>query len=211
MRTRSLVPVGLVVLLVGCVPIVSLHPLASRETVVFQDRLLGTWELGSGDLRFEFRRLEEPPAEDWLEELPADPNQLYRLSVTNEEGGKGVFVAGLVRLDDRLFLDVFTDRFPSGEREPEDVKLVFNTLLFIPGHTFARLEFGEGELRLCWTDDDEFGELIADDPDAIGHAVVGDRPVLTAPTTALQRFVRKHAGDDRLFATEFALERVTEQ
>ena len=43
MSTKKLLFYLLAVLLGGCVPIVSLHPLFEKKDVVFDEKLLGTW------------------------------------------------------------------------------------------------------------------------------------------------------------------------
>ena len=51
MNWKKLVSYGLAVLMAGCVPIVSLHPLFTKDTLVFEEKLLGTWAEQSGSRR----------------------------------------------------------------------------------------------------------------------------------------------------------------
>ena len=43
MNTRKLLFYLLAVLLGSCVPVMSLHPLFTKEHLVFEEKLLGTW------------------------------------------------------------------------------------------------------------------------------------------------------------------------
>lgn len=191
----------------GCVPVVSLHPLFTEDTIVFEEKLLGTWADTDQSVTWEFTRLDDELAESLSGKLPADPNRFYHLEVTDRQGNKGVFLAGLVRLDGRLYLDVFADRFPSGEREAEAMKLVYNAFFFIPAHTFVSVDLTDEQLTVRLTNDDKFEELLETEPDAVAHQVVDDRPILTAPTDELQSFIIERAGDERLFPSETTLTR----
>ena len=190
-------------------PIVSLHPLFTKENIVFEEKLVGTWVKDPNDpeVTWEFSRLDESAAQGPLEALRDEITKFYRLNITDEEGRKGSFAACLVKLGDRLFLDVFADRFPSGEQDIEKMKLAYNGFFFLPVHTFIRLDSIGEQLAIRLTDDDRFEELIQAEPTAIKHEVVDDRPVLTASTKELQAFVAKFAGDERLFPNDLTLQR----
>jgi len=53
----------LVVLLGGCVPVVSLHPLFTEDNLVFEEKLLGTWV---NDTTWEFARFDAAGGVDML-------------------------------------------------------------------------------------------------------------------------------------------------
>lgn len=209
-RTKKLAFYLLAALLAGCVPVVSLHPLFTTDDLVFDEKLVGTWvdDPNHSKTTWEFSRLgesakENPLLEPWKDEIA----KFYRLSLADEEGRKGSFAACLVKLGDRRFLDVFPDRFPSDESDIEKMKLVYNGFFFQPVHTFIRVDALGEKLVLRITDDDQFEELVQAEPNAVRHEVVDDRPILTAPTEALQAFVAKYAGDERLFPTDITLTR----
>jgi hypothetical protein len=93
-------------LLGGCVPILSLHPLYTKEDVVLEKKLPGTWvdDANSPETTWEFTRIDEP-------------ENAYRLIFTDEEGKKGSFVAHLLKLEGKLFLDIYPSELPW---EPDD-------------------------------------------------------------------------------------------
>jgi len=209
-RTKKLAFYLLAALLAGCVPVVSLQPLFTTDDLVFDEKLVGTWvdDPNNSKTTWEFSRLDESARENPLLEPWKDAiAKFYRLSLADEEGRKGSFAACLVKLGDRRFLDVFPDRFPSGEQDAEKTTFVYNSFFFQPVHTFIRVDALGEKLVLRITDDDQFEELVQAEPNAVRHEIVDDRPILTAPTEALQAFVTKYAGDERLFPTDIALTR----
>lgn len=200
-RAKKLAFYVLAALLAGCVPIVSLHPLFTAEDIAFDEKLVGTWveDPNNPETTWEFSRLDASAAEGLLEPWKEDITKFYRLTVTDDEGHAGSFAACLVKLGERRFLDVFPDRFPSGEQDAEKEKLLYNTLFFQPVHTFFRVDALGEQLALRITVDDKFKELIQAEPNAVKHEIVDDRLILTASTKDLQAFVTKYAGDERLF------------
>ena len=210
MRTKEILFYGLAVLLAGCGPIFSLHPLFTKENIVFDEKLLGTWaeDPNKPDNAWEFARLDEAGAGALAQEFKDDLKKFYRLNVTTREENtvrKGSVVACLVKLEDRLFLDVFPDKFPSGEQDVEKLPLLYNAFFFVPVHTFLKVDLAGNQLKLWMTDDEKIVKLFEAEPTAVKYDTVGDRPILTSSTEELQAFVRRHAGDDRLFANEMTL------
>jgi len=203
MHAKTILFYCFAVLLGGCVPVVSLHPLFTEDNLVFEEKLLGTWV---NDTTWEFARFDAAGGVDMLpDELRSQAERLYRLNITDNEGHKGSFVACLTRLDDRLFLDVFPDKFPSGEPDVEKMKMLYNAFFFLRVHTFVRVDSIGAQLQMRLTDDEKFEKLLEAEPKAVKHEMVEDRPVLTASTKELQAFVTKYADDARLFPNEVKL------
>jgi hypothetical protein len=195
MKTKKLLFYLLAGVLGGCLPVMSLHPLFTKEKeeVVFESKLLGTWVDDSNSI-WDFKQ--------------ADANEnAYKLTFTDKEGKKGSFVAHLVKLKNRLFLDVYPSEPPWDEEDPNKVEWLHNTFFFIPVHTFIKVNGVEPELKLQITDDDEFKKLLKEDPNAVEHTSIEGKLVLTASTKELQAFVLKYADDSRVFTAEGALNR----
>jgi len=184
----------LAVLLGGCVPIVSLHPLFTEKDVVFDEKLLGTWvdDPNSPEVTWEFKR--------------ADTNDsAYRLIFSDKEGKKGMFVAHLVKLKDKLFLDICPA--PWEQQDPNKIEWVYNTLFLIPAHTFVKIDSIEPQLKMLLTDDDKMKEFLKADPNAVKHEFLEDSPILTGSTKELQIFVLKYADGDKVFVKDITLNR----
>jgi hypothetical protein len=212
MKAKKVVLYCLAGLVAGCVPIVSLHPLFTKETILFDGGLLGAW---TGDVNnvgtvWEFARFEESSAEGLPKEWKDDYKSFYRLAISDRDGYKGSLAACLVKLNNRLFLDIFPDKFPSGESDVKQTKLLYNAFFFLPSHTFIRVDsIGADALKFHLTDDDEFGKLMNTEPKAIEYTETADRPIVTASTKELQAFVTKYADNPHLFPTELTLTRKT--
>lgn len=179
----------------GCIPVMSLHSLYTKEDVVFEKKLLGTWvdDPNNPKNTWEFSRIEEP-------------ENAYKLLFYGEEGKKGSFIAHLVKLRNRFFLDVYPSELPWEPEDPNSVKWLFNSFFLIPVHTFIKIEAIEPQLKMRLTNDDEkMRELLKEDPNAVKHTLIEDRLLLTATTKELQGFVIKYADDVRLFPSEIVL------
>jgi len=184
----------LAALLCGCVPVMSLHPLFNEKDVVFDKKLLGTWvdDPNSPKTTWEFKR--------------ADTNDnAYQLIFSDEEGKKGLFVAHLVKLKDKLFLDICPA--PWEQQDPNKIEWAYNTLFLIPAHTFIKINYIEPQLKMLRTDDEKMREFLKADPNAVKHTLLEDKPVLTASTNELQAFVLKYADDSRVFTEAIVLGR----
>jgi hypothetical protein len=177
----------------GCIPVMSLHPLFTEKDITFDDKLIGTWVDANGST--------------WQFSDANKPEKAYKLIFTDDEGQKGSFVAHLVKLEDRLFLDVYPDEVPWSEKGPNKTDWLYDAFFFAPAHTFIKVNEIEPQLKLQITDDDEFKKLLKEDPNVIEHAPIEDKFILTAPTEELQAFVLKYADDSRVFTEQGILNR----
>jgi hypothetical protein len=183
----------------SCVPTMSLHQLYNEQDVVFDQKLLGTW-VGDSNKTMKFT---------W----PEKEGKKYRLIYTfvDEDKGseaKGIFTVHLVKLKDKLFLDVFPEEFPGGKfEEPDEAKWFYNAFFFTPMHTFAAVDSIEPQLKLRLTDNETIKKFLEKDPNAIKHEMIEDNPVLTAKTAELQKFVLKYADSNNVFSEELTLSR----
>ena len=186
----------LAVILGGCVPVISLHPLYTEKDIVLDKKLYGTWVDNSSDpnTTWEFKSIDEP-------------KNAYKLIFADEEGMKGSFVAHLVKLQNRLFLDIFPSELPWEPEDPNKIDWPYNTLFLIPAHTFVKVDSIEPQLKLRLTLESKMEELLKENPSAAEHTSVGDRLVLTGSTKELQAFVLKYADDERVFTDQVALSR----
>jgi hypothetical protein len=200
MKTKKALFYLLAGILAGCVPVLSLHPLFDNQNLTFDEKLLGTFT-EPNNITWEFARSEDPNA------------YLLTFSAVSEKDQKvlkGLFTVHLVKLDGRLFMDIYPKEYPwADEAGLEQTKWLYNSLLLLSAHTFAKVEIAEPQVKLWLTDDVTMKELLKENPDAVKHEVVEDNPVLTASTQQLQKFVLKYANDKRLFANESILTRKT--
>ena len=196
MKVKKLLFYLLAALLGGCVPVMSLHSLYTKENVVFEEKLLGAWvdDPNNPETTWEFNPIEEP-------------KNAYKLFFSDDKGQKGSFVALLVKLQNKLFLDVYPDELPWEPDDPNEAKWLYNSFFLIPVHTFIKIDSIEPQLKMRLTDDDKMAKLLKEDPNAVKHTSIEDRLILTASTKELQAFVLKYAEDNRVFTNEVVLNR----
>jgi len=196
MKVKKVLFYMLAVILGGCVPVISLHPLYTEKDVVVDKKLYGTWVDDSNDSKttWEFKSIDEP-------------KNAYKLIFTDDEGMKGSFVAHLVKLQNRLFLDIFPSELPWEPEDPNKMDWPYNSLFLIPAHTFVKIDSIDPQLKLSLTLESKMEELLKEKPDAVEHTYIGDRVVLTGSTKELQAFVLKYADDERVFADQVILSR----
>jgi hypothetical protein len=196
MKTKKFLFYMLAAILGGCVPVISLHPLYTEKDIVVDKQLFGTWvdDANSPETTWEFKSIDEP-------------KNAYKLIFTDEEGMKGSFVAHLVKLQNRLFLDIFPSELPWEPEDPNKIDWPYNTLFLIPAHTFVKIDSIEPQLKLRLMLESKIEELLKENPSAVKQTSVGDRLVLTGSTKELQAFVLKYADDERVFTDQVILSR----
>ncbi len=114
-----------------------------------------------------------------------------------------------MRLQDDLFLGIIPRHPPWNPGAANALEWPYNTLFFLPVHTFLKGDAIEAQLRMRATNQDDMKELFKEDPIATEHASIEGRLVLTGPARELRAFVLKHARDNRLFSQEMTLPRKT--
>jgi hypothetical protein len=209
MKAKKLLFYLLAALLGGCVPVMSLHPLFTEEKLVFEEKLLGTWidDPNSPKGTWQFKRVEKSAQKDGEFELPKKPEIAYKLILlNNEDNTKGSFFAHLVKLEGRLFLDVYPSQLPCAQPDPNEDWLL-NAFFLMPGHSFVIIDSIEPQLKLRWTNQEEMKKLLKEQPNVVKHELVEDAIVLTASSEQLQKFVMKYADDERVFSEQVVLSR----
>ena len=167
--------------LAGCIP--SLNPLYTDENIVFEPALVGVWKQPQGTARWEFSKLDE---------------KSYRLLYTDDQGQQGRFIGRLVRLESDLFLDLY----------PEDEQVEasgFYKFHLVPIHTIYRVRGTQPQLELAAIDFKWLEEYLASHSQEIECATFNGRKLITAPTSAVQKFVLAHKDQ---FTSEFPLQKV---
>jgi hypothetical protein len=171
-------------LLLGCVP--SLFPIYSVEDLVFEPALLGTWSERGED-------------ETWT--FSAHDPLSYRLAYKDENGREAIFVAHLVAISGRRFLDVFP-------RELDENTNDFYAFHFLRTHSFYLIEQVEPHVRISYMEPEWLARHVEEHPTVIQHERIDDQIVLTAATGVLQEFFVKHVETPGAYAEPTDLFRV---
>jgi hypothetical protein len=181
MKNRNLIAtLGAAALLCACIP--SVNPFYTAEDVVFDPRLLGTWQ--------EKDKKDDP--EIW--KFESTTNKTYKLAVTEKEGKQGQFDAHLFKLKQEYFLDLIPDDCEYATNQADLV-----AFSMFPGHLLVHVLQIEPELKLAFFDFDWLQKYLEKNPKALAHHREGDHLLLTAATRDLQKFVLKHLGEGELF------------
>jgi hypothetical protein len=191
MKYRNLiVSLGAAALLCSCIP--SVNPFYTDQDIVFEPRLLGTWQ--------DKDKADHPDV--W--KFVSATNKTYRLTVTEKEGKQGEFIACLFRLKHEYFLDLIPADCNYATNQAELV-----AFSMFPGHLLVRVPQIEPELKLAFFDFDWLQKHLEKNPKALAHHREDDRLLLTAGTRDLQQFVLQHPGEGELFAKPDTMVRQT--
>ena len=157
--------VGLALMLAACVP--SLHPLYAEKDLVFEPALLGDW-------------VEAKPESKSILTFSKVADKEYKLVFGDRPGKVSAYTAHLVKLRDKLFLDVKPDQ----ASEPDCSGL--------PWHMFFYISQIEPTLRMWDLNDKWLEKLLTKNPSLLKHEIVDGDLVLTASTKQLQSFLLRH-------------------
>ena len=162
----SAVVLGLLLSLSACVP--SLHELYTEKDVIFEPALLGEWVEAKP-------QSESAPTLTFIKTADKE----YEL-VSAGEKERLSYVAHLVKLGDKVFLDV------------KDAPSVDCHTLAVPIHMFFLVSQTEPTLRMWDFNDKWLEKFLEKNPAALNHESVDRDMILTASTKELQRFVLRH-------------------
>jgi len=170
-------------ILAGCyVP--SIHPLYTKQDLIFNPALVGQWvEAEKGKSQWVFVQKED---------------KAYGLRITQEDKKVYVFTAYLLKVGDYHYLDLF----PDTEDDTNDSFLLKSML---PVHTFIRIKQLTPTLEVEVMNSDWLAKMLKESPELIKHEKmpVGEKDkeeyltVLTAQPKELQAFLVKHEKTDK--------------
>lgn len=178
---------GSVLLIAGCWPTASLHPLFTETDIVFDPALVGTWADKNGIPVILIQKAKD---------------KAYK-GIYMDNGGIVEFEAHLVRLGKFLFLDAYP-------KKPPTIHASSLITHLIPGHTFSRIWIDGDVLRIRMLDRKWLLDMIARKKVKIAHERVAniwgpdeeeskEYIVLTASTKELQKFALKYAENSKAF------------
>ncbi|WP_297087734.1 hypothetical protein [uncultured Draconibacterium sp.] len=199
MKTRNILFVTTItILLSGCV-VYSFYPLYTEKDLFENDILLGDW-FEDDDNNISFSNSEDL----WKFTHPfigdkkngVRDKTRYTLTISSNEDGEvreSKFEVHVIKLANEYFLDFYIEDY-GGE---DDISLA--TLHLIPVHTFARLTVKDDKLAIHWFDPEWLEDLIKENKIRIHHEDNGDFILLTAKPKELQKFVSKYVNSEDAF------------
>jgi hypothetical protein len=178
-------------LLSGCSDLLSVQPLATAETAVFDAGLIGEWlctESGPG------------PSGKSLEGVAliragSAQKKDYDIVWLPDEGEALRLKGQLVKVGDRLVFDLIA---------------VKETTLAIPAHFFMLVEKTADGVKFHWLDSKWLRDRVMS-KDVLAHAMVDDKPVITAGSAEIHAFLAKFGLDAQAVSGSLSCKRVKGQ
>jgi hypothetical protein len=152
----------------SCVP--SLNALYTEHDVTHDSALVGVWT-------------EKETGDTWA--LSRGDKLEYALVHTDGDGLKGEYIARLVKVDDKLFLDIVPAKpgFTQNDLYKEH---------YLAAHTFVHVGIKGSVVQLSYLEPRWLKDFLAENPDAMRHASVGGQIVLTSSPKETQKFLLAH-------------------
>ena len=161
------------VLLSGCWPTLSMHPIYTDETLIFEPALLGSWTSLEGNRTWSFSRNGENG---------------YKLICSSSEFGTTYFDAYLCDIGGTIFLDIY----PDNDAIIDSVYADYLMRL----HSFYAVEQFDPTLKIVALDSDWLRTYLKNNPSEIDCNMADYSIVFTSSTEELQTFLRKIIKDD---------------
>jgi hypothetical protein len=179
---RLSLAVAALMLFAGCIP--SINPFYTDSDLVFEPKLVGSWQTKKTDEQLS----------QWRFEKSGDREKSYKLTVTEQKTKGGEFAAHFFKLGKESFLDLVPTKCDYASNQADLVGMAM-----VPGHLLMRvLEVGP-ELKLATCDYDWLKKFLTENPKSLANHQEGDAIFLTAEPADLQRFVLAHLGEEQLF------------
>jgi hypothetical protein len=188
MKTKNILLIVTIALLVSGCLVKSLHPFYKESDVVFNPSLIGTWlDNDSSKWVIEQSEMKKFPGESQLQNS-------YKITYY-EKNEASVFDTHLFKLNNQLYVDFV----------PSDIKIPELTgYHLVPTHSIAKVSISENEISLKWFNETWLASLFEKNKIRISHETIpnedGDNMyVLTASTDELQKFIIKYGNDPAAF------------
>jgi len=197
MKTRIISTMLVLMLLAGsCIP--SLFPLYTKDDIVLDDRIIGSWD-GGGNGIWTIEKQEYHPkaafmSPTWTEpDDETDPEKImYRLTVydTDEEDTlEAEFIMHLLELDGQMYANYY----PKSWELDHD----FLSWHMIETHNFSKISISDDHFETEFFYPTYLMELIEKNKIRISHLTLGENILVTASTRDLQKFVIKYSDDEK--------------
>ena len=157
-----------ILLFVACVP--SLHPLYTDEDLTMDSTLIGTW-------------IDKKNNESWT--FSNSEKLKYTLVHVDSDGSKSKYDARLVKVGDKLFLDIV----PVKSDTPENT------------HTFVHVVSENSTVQISFMEPRWLKDFLTENPNAIRHKKTNGEIVLTSSPKETQKFVLDHLHTREAFSS----------
>ena len=156
----------------------SLNPLYSDADLIADPSLIGTW-------------VDKESGESWT--FSNCEKLKYSLIHVDSDGLQSEYDARLLKLEDKLFLDIVPVK--SGANQTE-----LYQGLFFATHTFVHVVATQSTVQVSYMEPRWLKDFLAQNPNAIRHERINGEIVLTASTKEMQKFVLAHMNTREAFS-----------
>ena len=196
MKTKIILSVLLilVVILPGCV--YSLYPLYTNSDLVYDKNLEGVWgEPGSKDV-WKFENLLEHELAPYKNKAEREKEEVIKKGFINkntylltytEDGVSKKMLVNMCKLGNNLFMDLFPEAEPCTDH-------------YIPVHSYAKVKMTGHKFEFAPFASDYLDKLLEQNTIRIKHESFENYKIITASTDDLQQFVMKYADRQELYA-----------
>ena len=172
-------------LLSGCGDLLSVQPLATAETAVFDAGLTGEWSC-----------TDTSKGVGLLIRAGAAEKKDYDVLWIPENSEEALRLKGqLVKVGDRLVFDLIARMRPD---------------LTLPAHFFMLVEKTADGVKFHWLDSEWLRDRVMS-KDGLAHAMVDDKPVITAGSAEINAFLAKFGLDAQAVSGSMSFKRVKGQ
>jgi hypothetical protein len=175
---RTLKTLILFVVILGSSCVLSLNPLYTDADLTMEPSLVGTW-------------IDNESGETWI--FSNCEKFKYTLLHSEPDGRKGEYDARLVKIEDKLFLDIL----------PVKPRFEQNDLYrdrFIATHTFVHVVSKDSTVEISYMEPRWLKDHLAENPNAIRHEKVGGEIVLSSSPKETQRFILANMNSQGAFS-----------
>jgi hypothetical protein len=212
--TMSVFLAGIALSSTAC--LTSLHPWFTREDMVVEPALAGTWvDAAEPDTTWTFTRRDDTSYTLIDTRSESKPNPFNKADSEPAKIVATPLTARLMRLGEARYLDLC-----AGDEWTDSSMLQY---LLVNSHGLAKVRLEGDTLRVAFLDEDRLEAMLGDRRVVLPHEIVdvggdadypptrihssGRRVLLTAPTSELQRFLATYAASGDAFEPEQVMRR----
>jgi hypothetical protein len=167
----------------SCVP--SMNPLYTDADLTMDPTLVGTW-------------IDKETGETWT--FSNCEKLKYAVAHVDSDGRKSEYDARLVKLEDKLFLDIVPIKSGSAQNE-------FHQGLSFATHTFVHIVAAQSTVQISYMEPRWLKDFLAENSNAIRHEKINGDILLTSSPKETQRFILAHLNTREAFSTPTELSR----
>ena len=190
MKKIFLITAGFIFLSLLSSCLYTLHPIFTEKDLVFDNRLLGSWQKDKDGSLAIYEKISSGELGDFSEKLKQNADKIYMVTLKEADGNiKEKYLGFLVKLDGNYYMDFYPSE--SGPTKNMDD---FFKLHFVKLHSVYKIQFGnDHSFELKQFDDSFMKNLVDNKQIRIKHEVMDDGSYLiTASTEELQQYIIKY-------------------